>query len=391
VLVGATDVVSDVDFAAGHTVVYVATNDGAEGGGVSVLRPYVNSGDVPYLYEYYRTDTTPALLSNDVTALSHGSDLLVGTAISGATRLLGVPPLTCPVPITGVNIGGPTAGISGTPYTFTTTVYPADATEPITYTWAPEPLTGQYSDSVQYRWSLIGPQVITVTAENCGGVVSDTHDITITQTCQQPAGFGFDWSPDSPQTGETVRFTATVGSGTPPFTYTWDFGDEESSQGQHVAHTYTQSDTYTVGLTVTNSCGWDAISHTLTVTGMPFVPTYGVELTPTARSGKADSGETLVYTHTLRNTGDAGDTYTVIVTSTQGWTALASSDAVNLAPDETAVVMVSVEVPSGATAGMSDTATLQATSWASSTVQVQAVDTTTVAYRKVYLPLVVRD
>ena len=79
------------------------------------------------------------------------------------------------------------------------------------------------------------------------------------------------------------------------------------------------------------------------------------------------------------------------VTSTQGWTALASSDAVNLAPDETAVVMVSVEVPSGATAGMSDTATLQVTSWASSTVQVQAVDTTTVAYRKVYLPLVVRD
>jgi len=91
VMAGNTDQVSDVDFAEGYTGVYVATNDGAEGGAVSVLRPYMEAGDNPFLFEYYRTDTTPSILSNDVSALAHGSDLLVGTDDSGANRMGGAP------------------------------------------------------------------------------------------------------------------------------------------------------------------------------------------------------------------------------------------------------------------------------------------------------------
>ena len=86
-LAGTTDQVSAVGFADGYTAVYVATNDGAEGGAVSVLRPYIHTGDIPYRIASYRTDTTPAILSNDVSALAHGSDLLVGTDESGANRM----------------------------------------------------------------------------------------------------------------------------------------------------------------------------------------------------------------------------------------------------------------------------------------------------------------
>ena len=224
----------------------------------------------------------------------------------------------------------------------------------------------------------------------------DTPDIgadeyTGAPPCTPPTDSDFTWAPTQPQTGETVHFTATVGGGTSPFTYTWAFGDAEEGQGEQVAHTYTQSGALTVWLTVTNDCGQNVAAHPLTVTGVPFVPTYGVELTPTVRSVQADPGATVVYTHTLRNTGDVADTCTVTLTSTQGWATLESTDAVNLAPGATAIVSVIVDVP-GDAAGMSDVTTLQATSWASPTVQAQAVDTTTVAADwKIYLPLVVRN
>ncbi len=91
VLAGDTDQVSDVTFAPGYTAVYVATNDGSGGGAVSVLRPYIHSGDTPHLKEYYRTSTTPSILSNDVSSLAHGSDLLVGTDSSGANLLADAP------------------------------------------------------------------------------------------------------------------------------------------------------------------------------------------------------------------------------------------------------------------------------------------------------------
>jgi len=91
VLAGDTDQVSDVTFAPGYTGVYVATNDGAGGGAVSVLRPYIHPGDTPHLKEFYRTSTTPSILSNDVSAVAHGSDLIVGTDASGANRLVDAP------------------------------------------------------------------------------------------------------------------------------------------------------------------------------------------------------------------------------------------------------------------------------------------------------------
>ncbi|RLC55184.1 MAG: hypothetical protein DRI80_18170, partial [Chloroflexota bacterium] len=76
-------------------------------------------------------------------------------------------------------------------------ITPADATEPITYTWAVEvgqvgnlsyvTHTGGVSDTLVFTWSVSGMRVITVTAENCGGTVSDTHTITIVTV--GPAGW----------------------------------------------------------------------------------------------------------------------------------------------------------------------------------------------------------
>jgi hypothetical protein len=91
---------------------------------------------------------------------------------------ISAPPPPC-YALTDVDITGPMTGTTGVAYVFTTTIAPPTATLPITYTWSPEPDAGQSSPVVIYTWTTTGTKAITVTAENCGRVVSDTHTITI--------------------------------------------------------------------------------------------------------------------------------------------------------------------------------------------------------------------
>jgi PKD repeat protein len=60
----------------------------------------------------------------------------------------------------------------------------------------------------------------------------------------------------------TFEFEADVVGGTGPYTYSWDFDEdgssEEGSDEQTVSHTFEEAGTYSVGLTVTDSSGQSA-------------------------------------------------------------------------------------------------------------------------------------
>lgn len=93
-------------------------------------------------------------------------------------------PLDAPcTPLTDVGIRGPRDVTStlyiGTSYTFQAVITPTDATRPITYTWSPAPQTGQGTATATYRWSTPETYTVTLTAENCGGVVEATREFTI--------------------------------------------------------------------------------------------------------------------------------------------------------------------------------------------------------------------
>jgi len=110
----------------------------------------------------------------------------------------------CPNPLTGVTISGPAYGYVNTDYTFLAIPRPVNATRPITYTWSPEPDSGQGTASAGYNWDTPGMKHIKVTAENCGGEFSDSREIaigsleTITDTV-------------TPTTGITLIFTDPQG------------------------------------------------------------------------------------------------------------------------------------------------------------------------------------
>jgi len=103
--------------------------------------------------------------------------------------------------------------------------------------------------------------------------------------------------------GEVTVFTNTT-VGTPPITYTWDFGDGASIVTDvHPTHTYTAAGVYTVVLTATDVNGTVVMSRPVTIYGSPVVGFLS--------SGPGWVGQTVVFTNTTLGDppGDPAITY----------------------------------------------------------------------------------
>jgi len=131
---------------------------------------------------------TPGVKTVTVTVENCGSTIFATHEVT-----ITEPPPTCEFPLTGLSLDGPTQGITSTEYTFTATTTPANATEPVTFTWeaagqTPETTTGGPTSVVPYTWSTPGEKHITVTAQNCGGNVEfvQYHTFNVIPLSQLP-------------------------------------------------------------------------------------------------------------------------------------------------------------------------------------------------------------
>ncbi len=146
---------------------------------------------------------------------------------------------TCNAPLTGVNINGATSGITGTQYTFTPVPVPANPTAPITYTWRATDLIcgGSHQPACPtgatfpFTFTTTGAKTITVTAQNCGGTATDTHQIMISApppSCPNPITSVDLVGASQGLTGTNYTFTATANpiAPTTPITFTWQATDQ---------------------------------------------------------------------------------------------------------------------------------------------------------------------
>ena len=182
--------------------------------------------------------------------------------------------LTAYISPTAVSITGPVEGWAAIPYTFTAAVEPITTTLPLTYTWQlggqiPITHTGGLSDTNDFIWDMPGTQLITVTASNLYGSVSDTHPITITDVPIE----GLAASNDSPTLfGEATTFTAVITRGTNVL-FAWDFGDGFRGDGAVITHTYSSSGLFTATVTATNTTNSTSDTTQVTIIA-PNYPTY---------------------------------------------------------------------------------------------------------------------
>jgi Tol biopolymer transport system component/PKD repeat protein len=116
----------------------------------------------------------------------------------------------------------------------------------------------------------IGDTEVQCTATDSAGNIGGPASFTVTVLPPQPDPLTVEISSDDTQgdAPATFEFEAMVTGGTQPYTYSWDFGDattEEESIEPTTSHTYDESGTYTVTLTVTDANGQQA-SDSLEVT-----------------------------------------------------------------------------------------------------------------------------
>lgn len=122
-----------------------------------------------------------------------------------------------------------------------------------TYAWS----TGATTQSIGVTTG--GTFSVTVTD---GLGCSSTDDVVVTLEQTPSAAFNFSIG------GAGLVYTFTDASTGSPNSWSWDFGDGNSSPAQNPQHTYASPGSYMVTLYVSNSCGQDSLVQTIMVTAL---------------------------------------------------------------------------------------------------------------------------
>ncbi|MBN2007272.1 MAG: hypothetical protein JXA21_28230 [Anaerolineae bacterium] len=183
------------------------------------------------------------------------------------------------IPVTGVEIAGPTSGVVDVGYTFTADIIPDNATTPITYTWTPAPDSGQGTATVTYSWATAGSKTIAVTAGNDGTPVADTHTITIAAANVPVSAVQID-GPASGFVDVSYVYTAVVSppNATLPIAYTWSPAPDSGQGTATATYSWTAAGSQTITVTAQNSAGGPVTdTHTVAIamTGMTLQGTPG--------------------------------------------------------------------------------------------------------------------
>jgi PKD repeat protein len=199
-----------------------------------------------------------------------------------------------------------------------------------------------------HAYTSTGQFTVSLTVTNNAGSDSETATIDIQESLQAPVA-----SLDVPATATVnteVQFTSTTQGQVD--SYTWDFGDGNSSTDANPTHTFASTGQFTVALTVTNAAGTDTETVTVDVQAAVEAPVASFSAPTTATvntdvpfastsQGQVDSyawdfgdGGTSTDANPVHQFAAAGQ-YTVTLTVTN----VAGSDS------ETAVVDVQAAAP----------------------------------------------
>jgi uncharacterized repeat protein (TIGR01451 family) len=118
-------------------------------------------------------------------------------------------PQSCPFAVTAASLSGPATGTVNTDYIYTASVEPPNATQPITYSWAPEPKSCQGTSTAVYSWPNAGEQFVFIGVENCGSFAGAVLPVQI-RTSESPDLAITKHGPATALAGEAITYTLTI-------------------------------------------------------------------------------------------------------------------------------------------------------------------------------------
>jgi uncharacterized repeat protein (TIGR01451 family) len=151
----------------------------------------------------------------------------------------------------------------------------------VTYAWAFGDGQSGVGAEADYVYPAAGVYTAVITASNNINQLVATTTVTITES---PI-VGLVATNDSPTTlDDTTRLTATITSGS-NVTYTWAFGDGESSVGAEVDHVYPAVGIYTAVVTASNAVSELTATTTVTITDVSIAGLIATNDSPTELDG----------------------------------------------------------------------------------------------------------
>jgi 2',3'-cyclic-nucleotide 2'-phosphodiesterase (5'-nucleotidase family)/subtilisin family serine protease len=152
------------------------------------------------------------------------------------------------------------------------------------------------------------------------------------------------------------------------------------------------------GMIISAFASGEGINQDLGVFALPagvegfFLPLaeYGVELTPEVAALSAEPGETVEYTLTLTNSGNATDTFEITFEGNLWDVHLPETEFILEAGESTAVI-VHVDIPAEAADGAVDSVSILATSGEDDSVSASATLVTTSGWYQYFMPLIFQE
>lgn len=202
-------------------------------------------------------DTSQASFRFNQNSLGRQTITVVATQSSGepvtATKVITVTPIL----LTEVEITPPTVVTVDEPATFRSRIAPNNATRPLSYTWSPEPDSGQGDSQASYTFETAGTQTVTLVVQGPGNIVSDT--VTVEVQAGEP-GIALTDVEIEPQFtlpaqgGEVLEFTAVVSpaNASRPITYTWSPTPTTGQGRSIVTYQFMATGTQTITVVATN-------------------------------------------------------------------------------------------------------------------------------------------
>jgi PKD repeat protein len=186
--------------------------------------------------------------------------------------------ITSGPPPPALNVGAdatPQSGVVPLPVAFTSEI--SGGTPPYTVTWnfgdSTPVVRGNPSaaGNTSHTYESVGKYNATLTVvDSVDATVEKNWTITVTSPALT---LKISATPTSAAVNQTVTFTSTPSGGTPPYTYSWTFGDGGTATTRNATHEYAAAGKFTAELIVRDNAGSSASQNvTITVTTAPPTP-----------------------------------------------------------------------------------------------------------------------